>query len=373
MQHPDRFAVWLLKLLVAAALSVVAMPASADAATLHVATYGVDGFACGDADSPCRSIGRAIALAAAGDTVIVGPGRYGDVNADGDFDDPGDEQPEVDVGSCLCLINVDKRRLRLRSRDGAGVTVIDAGDLPVSAIHVGADGVIVGGRKRGFTLLGGHRGVRLGASVTRATIEGNVAIVDAGDPVSDPDAGLYSAGFVVDGNRNLVRGNAAVVNPEIGFVILGSEHYLGGNLASLTRLHGFYVPVASADHAVVSNFAIANDEDGIFVDVEGHARLLNNNVLVGNRGAGIALDRIAPGPISVRWNNIYGNGVPAESNCGLWNSNPGVVIDAIRNFWGFAGGPAAEPGNEVCNIDASEADTDPFAATEIVHTWLSIW
>ena len=76
--------------------------------------------------------------------------------------------------------------------------------------------------------------MRLGASVTRATIEGNVAIVDVGDPVSDPDAGLYSAGFVVDGNRNLVRGNAAVVNPEIGFVILGSEHYLGGNLASLT-------------------------------------------------------------------------------------------------------------------------------------------
>jgi len=365
---------WRLVPFVAVLLWAFVPAAGSEASTLHVANNGVDGFACGAADSPCRSISRAIAVAAIDDTIIVGPGRYGDVNGDGDFDDPGDEAAELEVGSCLCLIKVNKRGLTIRSRDGAAVTVLDAGGLPVSVVHVEADDVTLGSRRGGFTLVGGHRGVSVGAGTRGVTVDGNLAVVDAGDPSTDLDAGLFDAGFVIDGTRHRVRYNAAIANPALGFVVLGDRHRLEGNLASVSRQQGFYLPFGSEGHTLVSGFAIANDQDGIFVDVGGHARTVSRNVLVGNRGAGIALDRIAEGPIVVRGNNIYGNGIPDGFNCGLWNNNPGVSIDATKNFWGFAGGPFEDPGDEVCNIGDSETVTDPFADAEFSRRqWDSLW
>jgi hypothetical protein len=362
---------WRLVPFVAVLLWAFAPAAGSDAATLHVANNGVDGFACGAADSPCRSISRAIALAATDDTIIVGPGRYGDVNGDGDFDDPGDEAAELEVGSCLCLVKVNKRGLTIRSRDGAAATVVDAGGLPVSVVHVEADDATVGSRRGGFTLIGGHRGISVDAGTRRVTVDGNLAIIDAGDPSTDLDAGLFDAAFVIDGTLHRARYNAAIANPAFGFVILGDRHRVEGNLASVSRQQGFYLPVGSEGHTLVSGFAIANGYDGIFVDVGGHARSLSQNVLVGNRGAGIALDRIAEGPIVVRGNNIYGNDV---SNCGLWNNNPGMSIDATKNFWGFAGGPFEDPGDEVCNIGDSETVTDPFADEEFPRRrWGSLW
>ena len=62
-----------------------------DAATLHVANNGIDSDTCGAGSAPCRSISRAIVNAAAGDTIVVGPGRYGDLNGDGSFGGPGEE------------------------------------------------------------------------------------------------------------------------------------------------------------------------------------------------------------------------------------------------------------------------------------------
>jgi len=65
--------------------------AVADSATLNVANNGVDSDICGAASAPCRSISQAIANAADGDTVVVGPGRYGDLNGDGRLGGPGEE------------------------------------------------------------------------------------------------------------------------------------------------------------------------------------------------------------------------------------------------------------------------------------------
>src|SRR3954452_20596638 len=58
-----------------AASFAVAGPASASAATVHVDPAGSDA-ATGTADAPLQTIGRAVALAARGDTVLVAPGRY---------------------------------------------------------------------------------------------------------------------------------------------------------------------------------------------------------------------------------------------------------------------------------------------------------
>jgi hypothetical protein len=53
------------------------------AATLLVAAGGLDADGCGTKAAPCRSITRAVGNAAPGDKIVVGPGRYGDLDADG--------------------------------------------------------------------------------------------------------------------------------------------------------------------------------------------------------------------------------------------------------------------------------------------------
>jgi hypothetical protein len=88
--------------------------------TWHVANNGIDSPDCGKRKGPCRSISQAIHNAAAGDTVSVGPGIYGDVNHDEDYNDPGDEHL---APNGECIVCVDKR-LRLISTDGAQNTVI---------------------------------------------------------------------------------------------------------------------------------------------------------------------------------------------------------------------------------------------------------
>ena len=67
---------------------------TAAAATLWTSNVGSDSGSCGTSSSPCRSISQAIENATDGDTIWVGPGHYGDVNGDGNFTGPGDEQPE---------------------------------------------------------------------------------------------------------------------------------------------------------------------------------------------------------------------------------------------------------------------------------------
>ena len=83
-------------LLAAVSWSAVALCSHADerdagrqADTWNVANYGLDTGGCGKRQAPCRSITQALSLARDGDTILVGPGRYGDVNRDGDLDDAG--------------------------------------------------------------------------------------------------------------------------------------------------------------------------------------------------------------------------------------------------------------------------------------------
>src|SRR5688572_9397647 len=113
-------------LVVALATIAIATPAVA-ARTLYVANNGTDDGLCGAKEAPCRSISRAIANASPGDKLVVGPGRYGDLDGDTNFSDPGDETGPSQA--CSCLVLVDKP-LTILSRDGAAATVIDAGGRP---------------------------------------------------------------------------------------------------------------------------------------------------------------------------------------------------------------------------------------------------
>ncbi len=52
------------------------------------------------------SITQGIAMAATGDTIIAGPGMYGDLNADGILgNSPGEEVPSA---GCGCMLSVNR-------------------------------------------------------------------------------------------------------------------------------------------------------------------------------------------------------------------------------------------------------------------------
>jgi hypothetical protein len=103
-------------------LLLASAPAGAgNPGTVYVASNGLDGPACGTAAEPCRSINRGLAAAADGNTVLVGPGFYGDLGADGMFTEPGDESTGGACADCMILV---AKRVALVSRDGAAVRCV---------------------------------------------------------------------------------------------------------------------------------------------------------------------------------------------------------------------------------------------------------
>src|SRR5262249_14049499 len=82
-------------------LLMVAVVTPAHAVTVYVANHGIGGAACGAKTSPCRSIDHAVnTIASDGDTVIVGPGTYGDLDGSGTLgDSPGEE-----TGGFGCMV-----------------------------------------------------------------------------------------------------------------------------------------------------------------------------------------------------------------------------------------------------------------------------
>jgi len=117
---------------------VVVIPSSALSATLHVSNSGIDAPGCGGS-SPCRSIGQAVANAAAGDKIVVGPGLYSN-NLDGDgVSGPGEEP----AGGIMIT-----KPLQITSELGASSTLVNSSG-PVFII--GSSGVTLGDLGKGFT------------------------------------------------------------------------------------------------------------------------------------------------------------------------------------------------------------------------------
>ena len=360
------------------------------AAKLFVAVSGSDGAACGAKLAPCRSIGAALARAAAGDTIEVGPGRYGDLDGDG-LADPGDEAAEVDIG-CDCLVHV-AVPVRLLSRDGAGATLVDAGGKPIDVVRIDAEGASFGAPKHGFTLIGSGDGDGLVAEADSPRIEANLSIGNA-------DTGFTVGGdfFRFSGNRaigngergaefeasdGVLRGNVAIGNrdegfeietrdraldnlvvlDDVGFTVQGSDNLLRGN-ASLGGELGFDL---GSGNRMEGNAANANLR-GVLVDRADN--LVAGSQIVGNRGPGVFVGPEGSGEI--RGNSVYGNhtGLDVDAgdalNCGVALQNPLPPLLG-ENFWGAASGPGADPGDALCALVAlfEPAVVEPFAAAEI--------
>jgi len=360
---------------------ILGASAVADAAVWHVANNGVDGAACGSREAPCRSISAAIARAADGDRVVVGPGRYGDVHGDRDFDDPGDEAAELQDGpGCGCLVHVNKR-LTVESSHGASATVLDAGGAPIAVVRISADGVVLGTRRQGFTLVGGRTGVAVRAaspgSLSGVRVESNRSAghsqdgfgADPDDPavadlqlVGNTAAANGRHGFLLNFTGGEIVENTASDNGAMGFSFVRGGGNLTRNFAGGNRSDGFSFRSGELTANLAShnggagfvlggqrlrgNASIANGGFGVLFPFDGFRLDLRTTVVHGNRLGGIRTETdLVAGEVAR--SNIFGNG--GETNCGFVNAS-GEVITLGENFWGVSAGPGPDPADAVCDF-----------------------
>jgi hypothetical protein len=365
--------------LITAIVFVVAIVAGSEesvfAAKLYVAANGVDSAACGEKKSPCRSISRAIQNAINGDTIVVGPGRYGDLNGDGVFDDPGDEAAEVG-GGCYCMIKVNKL-LTIEAQDGAAATVLDAGGADLNVVRIEFSGTVFGKKKKGFTLTqAGSSGLFILPSAAGVRVIGNVAIANGTIGFNVNGSGnvltgnVASAnrfyGFYFDGNGNVFTGNVASVNGGDGFSFNGNGHVLTGNVANANSSNGFYFN--GSGHVLTGNVASANGFSGFNFSGSGHV-LTGNSALVNKRSGIFIFNSEGVDSATITKNNLFGNNGQQSysfTNCGLLNQS-GNSISAPNNFWGVAAGPGTlnspqpEPADNVCDSPYSLGSNTTFA------------
>src|SRR5579864_4067004 len=92
-----------------ATFMVWGLPIGVQASTWYATNDGVDSPMCGHTrDHACRSISQAVDNATDGDVIWVGAGRYGDLNGNGSFADPGDEHPFDSGNGTSCVVCITK-------------------------------------------------------------------------------------------------------------------------------------------------------------------------------------------------------------------------------------------------------------------------
>ena len=333
---------------------------------IFVANNAIDSETCGTRREPCRSISKAIENARDGATIVVGPGRYGDLNGDGDFDDPGEEAAQVGFG-CRCMVLIDKQ-IAIRSKAGAEATILDASGATVDVVNIVADGVFFGDKHAGFTLTGARM---------------------LGD-----DDGIGLA--VITSNRVHVVGNTAVDNQANGFELSGDKHAVVNNIASRNG-SGFGIAFTEYGHRLHGNIAIGNGNTtsrGNGFSLFGNRHRFSGNSATGNRGIGVLINStdasgfgfwknsivgnvgsgifVFSGPgLALNQNNIFGNfgerpffPFTPTPNCGVVNDS-GATIDATKNYWGAASGPGEDPADNAgpgsdCDLNGVTI-VEPFA------------
>jgi parallel beta-helix repeat protein len=394
--------------LVTAILIVTCAAASAEGKTLFAATNGLDTATCGAAASPCRSVSQTIENAGPGDKIIVGPGRYGDLDGDGTFNPLlGEEKAEVGFG-CYCMVKVDKP-LDIESRDGAAATVLDGGTKNSAVVAISGSNVLLGKKKRGFTLTHGNLGVYISQGTSGVRVEGNLVIANGA-----PGFRVYGHGNVLSNNRivansiagvelneqgHVLIGNQIIAHMDgtgtagLGIVLNGSGHQLSGNIVSGNADRGFDIGGTGGHHfsgnvasgngtgfdvefgdgdVFTGNLVNGNGGSGFLIE-GGTGHVLTGNAIVGNKGVGVALAGATSAAITK--NNIYGNADGAAfpaTNCGIFNQSDLLsqagTIDATNNYWGAPTGPGANPadaaGNLFCDFGQSDTTTRPPATKE---------
>ena len=304
-----------------AALAILGTASAGSAATLRVANNAVDFNECGRSGLlPCRSITQAITNASSGDTIIVGPGFYGDLDGNGTLgNSPGEEVP---VGDTMLDVN---KQLTIISRDGAGATVLDAAGIIDNAVLIEAAGVVFGKPNHGFTV---KNAIDAGLVIAAASVtaRGNVAAFNStGISVSS----ISGAGVVLSGN-------ATVGNSDYG--IDGNiDMTIKGNILQ-SNAEGMSVTGGS----VTKNVAVGNDL-GVAILPVGTLAAFNHNAVVANHLGGVEVSSSSTVGVGLDHNDYFGNGdrgTPAH--CGLLLNAPSGVslsVFSASDFWGTFNAP----------------------------------
>lgn len=336
------------KISLTAALLFVLGP-TARGATLYVAGNGVDPpgcSGCGEKTTPCRSIGCGIVNAVAGDKVVVGPGRYGDLNRSGILGDTGEENPALYAPGCGCVVALNKA-VTVTSSDGAAATLIDALQVDVlQNVLLITDGGGFGKPGKGFTVTatGSSTPTGIGIDSTNVSVEGNQVI---GQSVT---SGGVSAGigiFTVDSPGLVLIAGNQVVGWGHGIRPNGTGKTVRKNVV----VHNGGGIVGAEDADVVGNVVSGNFGPGITLFVTGN---VVGNALLGNID-GIVINSGA------FTGTIEGNNIFANLGCGVSHLSSGVgnVLDVPKNYWGAATGPGSDPADGVCT--GGTAIATPFA------------
>jgi len=369
-----------------AAVGVLAMdPARANAA-IQVSSNGVDSGLCGQGDAaPCATIGQAVANAADGDAIVVGPGVY-----------PGFSVVKTvslysGAGTGAAIINgpvtLAAAGVRFGKR-GKGFSVtgstlsITGDDVAVRGnlfsnsasacvdVTAGAGAVV---RDNGFdncvTGLAVSNGVAAEIRANRfghcSSAAVNLGVTSSGAIVRDNRiSGIAGAGIFLGGSghllwRNLVHGmqigvvvttgvdieldeNEVVGSSGPGFQVTGGSGWvLRGNAASNNAAPGFVVS-GVGEVVLEDNTAIGNMGYGFLFNSSASGLVLEGNSALQNSGEGLVLNAITTS-VTVRGGNLYGNG---GGNCGLVNaSTSSVTTEDV--YWGAAA-PGPDPADAIC-------------------------
>jgi hypothetical protein len=335
---------------------VLTFAPSASAATRYVRDTGVDGPGCGqDVTTACRSISQAIESAAVGDTINVGPGRYGDLNRNGTLGDPGEE---TGAPGCSCVLAMNKAVIIVSSA-GASVTILDGRSMDVLQNVVITDQGEFGRPGKGFTVTGtAHRDATLDVPDSQGIVLDAANVMVRGNIVAQRVAPGSATGIsTVNDTSVRIEGNQ-VVGWHIGIAsrrlgLVSKNHALENDIGLL-----------SSGGMVSSNIATANE---IGISVTGTADVINNGIY-SNAVRGMEVSTPFSGVINK--NNLFGNGVPGQClSAGLYNAGASG-LNAINNYWGTPGGPAAPPADAPCNNSQGTINILPFAKKPFTVTIL---
>ncbi len=346
----------------------------AAAGTIHVANNGTDTSTCGSFAAPCRSIGRGVNHALAGDTVLVQPGRYGDLNRDGLLGGHGEELSFPFNTAALRI----SRPVKILSTHGAVVTVIEGSRALQSVVEIASSNATFGGLDEGFTLVGGRDyglftdgfdNVRISGNIVTGAPSSGMLVISAGIiEVSDnvahdnPLNGISAVSRIENGHV-LVRRNKVYSNGAAGI----SVAFLGSHEVSFNESSNNGVGI-SVDHrpTLVFRNLVTGNGTGILAasftpgttPVAGP--LLLRNTIIGSIEAGIQLSP-APVRVTLRENNFYGNGAAGNffANCAVANVS-NAPVNAANSYWGSPTGPGVDPADVGCGSDP--VVTMPFAS-----------